>query len=139
MNFIPLLQAAQGGSWIMMVSLGAVIAIFYFFVIGPQKKEQKKTQEMINALQKGDKVITIGGIHGVVSSAKDKTVIIKVDDNCKLEVNRTAIGTVIADEKRLKEMKDAEQAAPKFSLFGKKKAEPKAEEPKEEPKCPDFR
>lgn len=53
---------------------------------------------MISQLQKGDKIITIGGIHGVVSSTKEKTIIIKVDDNCKIEINRSAVGAVLKDE-----------------------------------------
>ena len=100
MNAIPLLQqAASGGSFIPLLALGLIFVIFYVFIIGPQKKEQKKTQEMIASVQKGDKIITIGGIHGVVSSVKETTIILKVDDNCKLEMNRSAIGSVILDEK----------------------------------------
>jgi len=53
---------------------------------------------MIAALKKGDKVITIGGIHGVVSSTKEHTVIVKVDDNSKIEFNRTAIASVIVEK-----------------------------------------
>ena len=61
MNAIPLLQqAASGGSFIPLLALGLIFVIFYVFIIGPQKKEQKKTQEMIAAVQKGDKIITIG-------------------------------------------------------------------------------
>ena len=71
-----------------------IIAIFYFFLIRPQNKKQKETEKMINALKKGDKIVTIGGIHGVVSSTKEKTVIVKVDDNCKIEFSRCAIAGV---------------------------------------------
>ena len=53
---------------------------------------------MINALKKGDKIVTIGGIHGVVSSTKEKTVIVKVDDNCKIEFSRSAIAGVESDK-----------------------------------------
>ncbi|MBP5283426.1 MAG: preprotein translocase subunit YajC [Treponema sp.] len=74
----------------------AIIAIFYFFIIRPQNKKQKETERMIKAIKKGDKVVTIGGIHGVVSSAKETTLIIKVDDNTKIEFNRSAIATVVA-------------------------------------------
>jgi len=75
-----------------------IIGIFYFFLIRPQNKKQKETEKMINALKKGDKVVTIGGIHGVVSSTKEKTVIVKVDDNCKIEFSRSAIAGVEADK-----------------------------------------
>ena len=70
-----------------------IILIFYFFMIRPQNKKQKETQKMLDALKKGDKVVTIGGIHGVVSSVKDKTVIVKVDDNCIVEFTRSAIAS----------------------------------------------
>ncbi len=74
-----------------------IIAIFYFLIIRPQNKRQKETEKMIAALKKGDKVITIGGIHGVISSVKEHTVIVKVDDGAKIEFNRSAIATVMAD------------------------------------------
>lgn len=98
--FVSLLQAGSGASSGIMTFLPFVliIAIFYFFIIRPQNKKQKETEKMINALKKGDKVVTIGGIHGVVSSTKEKTVILKVDDNTKLEFNRSAIATVVTDK-----------------------------------------
>lgn len=68
-----------------------IIAIFYFFLIRPQSKKQKETEKMLAALKKGDKVVTIGGIHGTISSTKEKSVIVKVDDNCKIEFSRSAI------------------------------------------------
>ena len=99
MSFIPLLQAApsassSGALFSGVVPFILIIVIFYFFLIRPQNKKQKETEKMLKALKKGDKVITIGGIHGVVSSVKENTIIVKVDDNCKIEFNRTAISTV---------------------------------------------
>ena len=111
MSFIPFLQTATGtagsasGSGALLSTLVPfllIIVIMYFFLIRPQKKKQKETEAMLNALKKGDKVITVGGIHGVVSSVKDNTVIVKVDDNTKVEFNRTAISSV--------ELSDAEKA-----------------------------
>ncbi len=88
-----------------------IILIFYFFMIRPQNKKQKETQKMLDALKKGDKVVTIGGIHGVVSSVKDHTVIVKVDDNCKIEFTRNAIATVESDKPaETKEDKKAEKS-----------------------------
>lgn len=95
--FLSLLQAnpATGSQTLMsVVPFVLIIAIFYFFIIRPQNKKQKETQKMIDALKKGDKVVTIGGIHGVVTSTKEKTVILKVDDNVKIEVNRSAVAGV---------------------------------------------
>jgi preprotein translocase subunit YajC len=84
------------------ITFGLVFVIFYFFIIRPQNKKQKDTEKMISAVKKGDKVITIGGIHGEVTSTKETTVIVKVDDACKLEFNRSAIATVVSDEKEVK-------------------------------------
>lgn len=96
----------------------AIFAIFYFFLIRHQNKKQKETEKMIAALKKGDKVVTIGGIHGVISSTKEKTVVVKVDDNTKIEFNRTAIATVVTDkpadvkeEKSKKDKKEAEETS----------------------------
>ncbi|MEL3906481.1 MAG: preprotein translocase subunit YajC [Treponema sp.] len=139
MNLVPLLQqAAAGGGYIPLLALGLIFVIFYVFIIGPQKKEQRKTQEMIAGVQKGDKIITIGGIHGVISSVKDTTIILKVDENCKLEMNRSAIGAVILDEKA-KASRQSKAPAKKslFSLFSKKEKEAVNSED-EKPQPPDF-
>ena len=121
MNFMPLLQgAAPGafGSFGFLIPMLLVFVIFYFLLIRPQKKEQQKTEKMISQLQKGDKIINIGGIHGVVSSTKEKTIIIKVDDNCKIEINRSAVGAVLKDEPPKPDF--AGEGEKKKSLFGKK-------------------
>ncbi|MDR3174310.1 MAG: preprotein translocase subunit YajC [Treponema sp.] len=78
----------------------AIIAIFYFLIIRPQNKKQKETQRMIDALKKGDRVVTIGGIHGIIQTVRDHSVILKVDDNVKLEFNRSAISSVEAREEK---------------------------------------
>jgi len=131
MPFISFLQTASGtapsasgpmGILTSVVPFIAIIAIFYFFLIRPQNKKQKETEKMLSALKKGDKVVTIGGIHGVISSVKEKTVIVKIDDNCKVEFNRSAISGVESDKpaetkedkskKDTKESGDTAKAAP---------------------------
>lgn len=123
MSFISFLQAAgetagQAGTAsstmgfvTTVVPFLLIILIFYFFMIRPQTKKQKETEKMIAALKKGDKVTTIGGIHGVVSSTKEKTIIVKVDDNCKIEFSRNAIAAVegdkVEDTKKVKKDDDA--------------------------------
>ena len=92
---------------------------------------------MLNALKKGDKVITIGGIHGTVSSVKDKTVIVKVDENCKIEFNRTAISSVeLSDEEKAKlaEEAAAKKASKKLGKKSSKTETVEAEPAKEENK-----
>ncbi|MDR1904173.1 MAG: preprotein translocase subunit YajC [Treponema sp.] len=82
-----------------------IIGIFYFLIIRPQNKKQKETQRMLAALKRGDKIITIGGIHGTIASVKENTVIIKVDDTTKMEFSRSAISSVEAVGKEIEEKK----------------------------------
>ena len=88
----------QGGGSTLMTFLPfiAIFVIMYFLMIRPQAKKQKQRQQMLNALQKGDDVITTGGMHGKIVGFKDdnKTVILKVDDNVKLSFDRSAINVV---------------------------------------------
>lgn len=108
MNVINFLQsAAPSGNLIMLGTLGVMFVVMYFLIIRPQNKERKKVQEMINALKKGDKVVTIGGIYGTVSSLKEKTVILKVDDNCKIEMSRNSISSVISVNEKTEKAEEA--------------------------------
>ena len=120
MYMVPVLQAAaqQGGIVSMVLPIALIFVIFYVFIIRPQNKKQKETQKMIDALKKGDKVVTIGGIHGVISSVKDQTVIVKVDDDAKIEFTRSAIASVIVDKPAKEEEKPAEKSS-FFSRFKK--------------------
>ncbi|MBQ1832523.1 MAG: preprotein translocase subunit YajC [Treponema sp.] len=110
------------GSFGMFIPLLLILVIMYFFMIRPQNKKQKETQKMIAALKKGDKVVTIGGIHGTVYSTKENTIIVKVDDGAKIEFNRTAIASVEVDKPASAEEPKAEE---KKGLFGKKSKEDK--------------
>jgi preprotein translocase subunit YajC len=74
-----------------------IIGIFYFLIIRPQNKKQKETQKMLSAIKKGDKIVTIGGIHGVIQSVKESTVVVKIDESVMVEFSRSAIATVVAD------------------------------------------
>ncbi|TLS39270.1 preprotein translocase subunit YajC [Pseudalkalibacillus caeni] len=71
-----------------------MFAIFYFLLIRPQQKRQKKTREMQSNLQKGDKVVTIGGIHGTIDVIEEATVVIRSTDGSKLTFDRAAIRDV---------------------------------------------
>ena len=96
---VSLLQAATGSEGLlsMILPFALIFVIFYFFIIRPQNKKQKETKKMIDALKKGDKIVTIGGIYGVVSSTKENTIIVKVDDGAKIEFSRSAVSSVITD------------------------------------------
>ena len=94
MNTFTLLQAAQqaqGGGWSMWVMLLLIFVVMWFFMIRPQRKQQKELENFRNALKKGDKVVTIGGIYGTVSEIKENTVLIEVDNNVKIRVSKQAL------------------------------------------------
>ncbi len=97
---LVLLQAAAPNSSMSMITtlgtFGLVFVVFYFLIIRPQNKKQKEAKKMIDAVKKGDKVVTIGGVHGIVSSVKDGTVVVKVDENTKIEFSKSAISAVVA-------------------------------------------
>ena len=85
------MNSATGSMWTTFIMFGAIILIFYFLIIRPQKKRDKETQAMLDALKKGDKVVTIGGIYGTVVELKDKSVLIEVDKDVKIRVDRNAL------------------------------------------------
>jgi preprotein translocase subunit YajC len=91
--------AASGGGGTqlitMLVTFGLIIVVFYFLVIRPQNKKQKDAKKMLQSITKGDKVVTIGGMHGSVESVKDDSVVLRVDDNVKLKFSKSAVATVL--------------------------------------------
>jgi preprotein translocase subunit YajC len=96
--YVPLLQAAPGGSGQLattFITFGLVFLIFYFLIIRPQNKKQKEARQMLANLKKGDRVVTIGGIRGTIQAVKDDAVVLKVDDNTKIEFNKTAVAAVL--------------------------------------------
>lgn len=74
-----------------LVQIALLILVFYFLIIKPQKKAQETHKNMISSLKKNDDVITSGGIHGVIANVKDHSVTLKVDDNVKIEVQKSCI------------------------------------------------
>ena len=72
-----------------------IFVIMYFVLLRPQMKRQKDQQRLVSALKTGDRVVTNGGIHGLISNVKDTTVIVKVADNVKIEIEKTAVTTVL--------------------------------------------
>ena len=90
-------QGGEGGGSIMgFLPFILIIVIMYFLMIRPQVKKQKERQKMVDALEKGDKVITTGGIHGRISGFTDdgKTIILEIDDKVKINVDRTAVNAI---------------------------------------------
>ena len=85
-------QAQQQGSpWTMWIMLALIFGVMYFFMIRPQKKQQKELQKFRDSLQKGDKVVTIGGVYGTVVEVKDATVLVEVDNGVKVRFSKQAL------------------------------------------------
>ncbi|MFZ1280643.1 MAG: preprotein translocase subunit YajC [Ignavibacteriaceae bacterium] len=85
-----------GGSLISTVIMfGAIFAIFYFMIIRPQQKRAKEREKLLSNIEKGDKIITSGGVHATIVGLEEKTVLIEIAPNVKVKVERSAIGSVI--------------------------------------------
>jgi preprotein translocase subunit YajC len=85
------LQAPQGGGMMQVVFLVAIIVVFYFFMIRPQMRKQKAEQSFRTTLEKGAKIVTIGGIHGRIVEVTDKTFLVEVDNNVRMRIEKSAI------------------------------------------------
>ncbi|HSW35201.1 MAG TPA: preprotein translocase subunit YajC [Candidatus Limnocylindrales bacterium] len=75
-----------------------LFAVFYFLLIRPQQKQQKQRQEMLKNLKKGDRVLTIGGVYGLIKEIDDKTIMLRVAENVNLKVARAAVDRVVEAE-----------------------------------------
>jgi preprotein translocase subunit YajC len=91
-------QGGEGGGSMVstIIMFGAIFLIFYFMIIRPQQKKAKERTKLLSNLEKGDKVVTSGGIHGIISGLDEKTCLLQVSDNLKMKVERSAIGTVLS-------------------------------------------
>ncbi len=82
----------QAGSGMMsIVMIVALIAIFYFFMIRPQSKKQKEIKKFRDGMQKGDKVTTAGGIHGKIKEIKENVIVLQIDDNVKITIDKAMV------------------------------------------------
>jgi len=94
MKLMYLLQqapAAQGGGMMTWIMFGAIFLVMYLFMIRPQRKQQKELQNFRDALKKGSKIITAGGIYGTVVEVKDTTLIIEIDKEVKIKVDKNSV------------------------------------------------
>jgi preprotein translocase subunit YajC len=123
-------QAADGaagggvqGMLVQMAPLAIIFVIFYFLLIRPQQKKAKEVKRMLESLKKGDKIVTAGGIHGVIESVDPGTVIVKIAETVKIKVNRNAV-TVRTPEDDIKAEKEENEKTEK-AVEKVKKAEEK--------------
>jgi len=85
------MNTAQAGMMAQLFPLALIFLIFYFILIRPQQKQQKEFKKMLEALKKNDQIVTIGGVHGTIVNIKDKTLIVRVDDNTRMEIDKSAV------------------------------------------------
>ena len=93
------LMAKQGNPMMQFLPLMVIMfAVMYFLIIRPQKQKEKKRQAMISNVRKQDRIVTAGGVHGVVVSAKENEVIVRIDDakDVKIKVDKSALTSVSA-------------------------------------------
>ena len=85
-------EATEGGfDWTIVIFLVLIFAVFYFLLIRPQRKRQKEHEQLVQELQRGDKVITAGGIFGVVESISEDSVVIKVESGTTIRVAKSSV------------------------------------------------
>ncbi|MBK6915439.1 MAG: preprotein translocase subunit YajC [Ignavibacteriales bacterium] len=94
-------QGGDGGGSLIstLIMFGAIFLIFYFMIIRPQQKRAKEREKMLSAMDKGDKVVTSGGLHGTIAGLDDKTVLLQVADNVKMKFERSAIASIVYKER----------------------------------------
>lgn len=94
-TLLPLAQANGGQNPLgMLLPLILIFIVFYFFIIRPQRKKDAERKRMIAAVRKGDKIITVGGVHASVTQVDDASVLVQADANVKLRIEKTAIASV---------------------------------------------
>lgn len=98
------MQPNQASSLFQIVPPMAFMFIFfYFFIIRPQKAKEKEHQKMLNSLSKNDEVVTSGGIHGTIVNVKDKTFILRIDENVRMEIEKSCVSLKTNNKAELKD------------------------------------
>ena len=93
----PGAPASPGGGFGFLVPFIFIFVIMYFIMIRPQARRQKEQQKLVSSLKTGDRVVTSSGIHGLIANVKDSTVIVKVADNVKIEMDKAAVTNVLKE------------------------------------------
>jgi preprotein translocase subunit YajC len=102
------LQQSQGGFEQLLstiVPFLLIILVFYFLILRPQQKRQKERAKLLESVRKGDRIVTTGGMHGLVEGIEDKVVLVKIDDNVKVKIDKSAIAVIIGVTDRTPEKK----------------------------------
>jgi len=102
------LQQAQGGFEQLLstiVPFLLIIVVFYFLILRPQQKRQKERAKLLESVRKGDKIVTTGGMHGLVEGVEDKVLLVKIDDNVKVKIDKSAVAVIMGITDRVPEKK----------------------------------
>ena len=75
-----------------------MVLIFYFLLYRPQKKAQREREEMLNSLKKGTKIVTVGGIYGIITDIKENIIKLKIAEKVEIELSRSSIGSIVTDD-----------------------------------------
>lgn len=102
-------KATGFSAWGMWLLIAAMIAVFYFVLIRPQRKRAQEHDKMVTEIQKGDEVVTIGGIHGIIKRFGDDTVVIEVDKGVRITLSRSAISKCITEHEEEEEEEEPEE------------------------------
>ncbi len=86
--------ATSAAGWAQIVPFVLMIGVFYFFMIMPQKKQQKQRQAMLDGLKKGDKIITMGGIHGEITELDNENIKLRISEKVEIKCTRASIANV---------------------------------------------
>ena len=84
-------QAPQGGNYSFLIMMLLIFVVMYFFMIRPQQKKQKEIVKFRESLKKGDKIVTVGGVYGVVAEVKEQYVLMEIDNNVKIRVDKQCV------------------------------------------------
>ena len=108
----------QGCIWTMLLPFILMFVVFYFLLIRPQQKRNKIRNQMLSALKKGDKIVTIGGVHGTIEQITDDIVVLKVNDVTKITFDRSAVNNVLSspNTEEKPEANEAEKAEDKENV-----------------------
>lgn len=87
-------QASTANPLVQLFPLVLIFIIFYFLLIRPQKQKEKEHQKMLAGIAKNDEVVTLGGIHGTIVNVKEKTLILRIDENVKMEIEKNSVAYI---------------------------------------------
>ena len=91
-------QGSEGSAWQAFLPIIAMFAVLYFFMIRPAQKKQKQKDQMLSALKKGDQVVTSGGIFGEITQVKENSVVVRIAEGVKIELQRSSVSSVSNSE-----------------------------------------